>query len=708
MKALAILLGPGLGLGLAACRPERPDVPTGARAAEPAPPVAPREPTTLELHGERLDDPYAWLRNREDPRTRAYLEAENEYTAAMMQPYAPLRAQVLAELRSRVIEDDRSVPVRDGQWEYISRSIAGQQYGQLLRTKVGGGPEQILVDLDARAKGNGYYAVGDYDVTPDGRLLAFSEDLRGDEQYRLHVVELESGRELEAPSGEYGGALEWAADSRTLFFTKLDGAHREYQLWRRTVGAGGKDTLVVDEPDQRFAVGISRTTSDAYMVVTLSSQITSEVRLIDAKHPERAPTIVEPRRDGIEYELDHLGNRFFVLTNDGARDFRLAEAPVASPQRASWKPLFTPPAGQSLTGMQVFAKHLVLTGRADGLPQVWIRPHDGTAPWAIEWPEPVYDAGVGDNRELETNLVRVVYSSPTTPDSVYDYDVARRELVLKKRDAVPKFRGEDYEVARVTATGKGGAEIPITVVRKKAAPRPSPLVLQGYGAYGSVYDADFDARMLPLLDRGVTVAIAHVRGGGEKGRAWYESGKLSDKINTFTDFIACAEQLIADGHTTADRLLVTGGSAGGLLIGAVVNMRPELFHAAVAEVPFVDVINTMRDGSLPLTAAEWEEWGDPAKPADFAWMRAWSPYDNVAAHDYPHMLVVGGWNDARVGYWEPAKWTARLRATKTGTQQLLLHTVMGSGHGGASGRYDALDERAMVIAFMLDRLGVDR
>ena len=694
----------GLGLALGACRPE----PTQQPSSALAPPVAPREPTTIELHGQRLEDPYAWLRDREDPRTRGYLAAENEYTERMMQPYAPLRAKVLGELRNRVIEDDDSVPVKDGAWEYFDREVGGQQYGLLMRTRVGASKPEVVLDLEARARGNGFYELGDYDVTPDGTLLAFTEDVRGDERYRVHVFAIADGRELDAPRGEVGPAIEWASDSRTLFFTHLDAAHREYQVWRRALDEKGDGTLVHDEPDQRFAVGISRTTSGAFMVLDVASQITSEARVIDALHPERAPQIVEPRRDGIEYEIDHLGDRFFVLTNDGARDFRLMETPVAKPGRASWKPIYTPPAGESLTSLQVFATFTVLSGRARGLPQIWIRPHDGGAPWAIDWPERAYEAWLGDNRELDATTIRVKYSSPITADTIYDYDIAKRELVQRKRDRVPSFDPNRFEVERIHARADDGAEIPISLVRRRDAPRPGPLVLHGYGAYGSVYDAEFSRQQLPLLDRGVTMAIAHVRGGGELGRAWYEAGKLAAKINTFTDFIRCAEHLVAEGYTTSDRLLVTGGSAGGLLIGAVINMRPELFHAAVAEVPFVDVINTMRDASLPLTAGEWEEWGDPAKPDAFAWMRTWSPYDNVGAHPYPHLLVVAGWNDSRVGYWEPAKWTARLRATKTGDQQLLLFTQMGSGHGGASGRYDALAERAMVIAFMLERLGVER
>lgn len=696
----------GLGLLLAACRPEPTQRPADATVL--APPVAPREPTAIELHGQRLDDPYAWLRDRDDPRTRGYLAAENEYADRMMQPYAALRAKVLGELRMRVIEDDDSVPVKDGAWAYFNRAVAGQQYGLVMRTGVGATKPEVVLDLDARAHGNAFHDIGDYDVTPDGTLLAFTEDVRGDERYRVHIMEIASQRMRDAPSGEVGPAVEWAADSRTLFFTHLDQANREHQLWRRTLDERGAGTLVHDEPDQRFAVGIARTTSAAFMVLDISSQITSEVRVIDAHHPDRAPQIVEPRRDGIEYQIDHLGDRFFVLTNDGARDFRLMETPVAKPGRASWKPIYTPPVGESLGGLQAFAQFVVLTGRAQGLPQIWIRPHDGGAVWPIEWPERAYEARLGDNRELDASSIRVKYSSPITADTVYDYDIAKRELVQRKRDRVPSFDPNRFEVERIHARADDGAEIPISLVRRRDAPRPGPLVLQGYGAYGSVYDADFERMQLPLLDRGVTMAIAHVRGGGELGRGWYEGGKLAAKINTFTDFIRCAEHLVAEGYTTSDRLLVTGGSAGGLLIGAVINMRPELFHAAVAEVPFVDVINTMRDASLPLTAAEWEEWGDPSRPDAFAWMRAWSPYDNVGAHAYPHLLVVAGWNDSRVGYWEPAKWTARLRATKTGTQQLLLFTQMGSGHGGASGRYDALAERAMVIAFMLDRLGVER
>ncbi|MBC8070685.1 MAG: S9 family peptidase [Deltaproteobacteria bacterium] len=690
---------------LVACRPHG-DARTGQ--AVPAPPIAPREPTVVELHGVRLEDPYAWLRNRDDPRTRGYLEAENAYTEAMLQPVAKLRAAVLGELRRRIIEDDVSVPVPHGTWEYFDRTRRGEQYAVMLRKPVAGGAEQVVLDLDARARGHEYYAVGDYDLSPDQRMIAFTEDLRGDERYRLHVLDIESGRELDRLDGDVGPSVQLAADSRTVFYTRVDTANREHQLWRRTLGQTEPGTLVIEETDPRFSLSIARSFTDAFMVITASSQITSEVQVVDALHPDRPLRMIEPRRDGIEYDVYHHGEQFLVLTNDGARDFQVMQAPIVTPDRAHWQPLYTPPAGSSLSGLMVLADRLVLTGRANGLPQIWLREHDSGELRAIDWPEPSYDAELGDNRERATSRLRVHYSSPTTPGTEYDYDFATRELVLRKRDPVADFDPADFEVQRLRARADDGAEIPISLVRRRDAPRPAPLVLNGYGAYGSNYDAGFSAGQLPLLDRGVTVAIAHVRGGGELGRDWYEQGKLARKSNTFTDFIRCAEHLIAQGHTTSDRLLVTGGSAGGLLIGAVINMRPELFHAAVADVPFVDVINSMRDASLPLTAAEWEEWGDPRQPDAFAWMRGWSPYDNVRAQDYPHLLVVAGWHDSRVGFWEPAKWTARLRASKTDDHQLLLHTEMGSGHGGASGRYDALDEQAMVLAFMLDRLGVKR
>jgi oligopeptidase B len=700
----ALLLGLAL---LGACRPHGNDRSRDA-AAVATPPVAPLERTVTELHGVRLEDPYAWLRNREDPRTRAYLSAENAYADAMMAPYAELRSRVHAELRGRMIENDASVPVPDGAWSYFDRLRAGQQYGSLLRAPASGSGEQVVLDREARARGHGHYAVGDYDVSPDQRLIAFSEDLRGDERYHLHVVEIEAGREVDTVGGEVGPSVEFAADSHTVFYTRLDSANREHQLWQRTLGAREPGTLVHEEVDPRFSVGVDRTLSDAFMVVSAASQITTEMRVIDAHHPEQAPRMIEPRRDGIEYQIEHFGDHFFVLTNDGARDFRLMQTPIAAPGRANWKTVFTPPKGVSLAGMLALADRLVLTGRERGLPQIWIREHESGTLHAIAWPEPSYDASLGDNRELDARVLRVHYTSPTTPNTVYDYDLSRRVLVQRKRDEIPRFDPADFEVERLLARADDGAEIPISLVRRRDSARPAPLVLRGYGAYGSNYDAGFEASALPLLDRGVTVAIAHVRGGGELGRDWYEQGKLAAKINSFTDFIRCAEHLIAERYTTSDRLVVNGGSAGGLLIGAVINMRPELFHGAVADVPFVDVINSMRDASLPLTAAEWEEWGDPSRPDAFAWMRAWSPYDNVRAQDYPHLLVLAGWHDSRVGYWEPAKWTARLRATKTDDRQLLLHTEMGAGHSGASGRYDALDERALVLAFMLERLGIER
>lgn len=699
-------IGPvvAVALSLPACRPPGVDPPGDAAVL---PPVAPPEPVTFVLHGRTFVDAYAWLRDRDDPRTRAYLEAENAFAAATLAPLAPLHDAVLAELRARVVGDDADAPVRHGPWAYTTRRVAGGEHWISERAPVAGGPTQVVLDANARAKGHPYYDVSGFEVSPDHTRLAWSEDTRGDERYRVIVIDLASGRTIDAFDDATGGQVTWSADSRTLWTTALDDAHREYQVWRRQPGVAGAPVLSYQEDDPRYSVTIGRSRDDRWLQLAIASGVTSEVRVMDASRPADPWRVIEPRREGIEYEIAHHGQRLFLRTNDGAPEFAVHEATITADGHTPWRPFAAPGPGESFTGVDAFADHVVITGRGGGLPQIWIhplRPGAAAAPHAIAWPDAAYEVFVGDNPEFASTSLRVEYSSPLVPPSTLAYDMDARTSTVLDRDPVPDFDPGAVVVERLAAVADDGTSIPVTVVRRADAARPAPLVLQGYGAYGSSWDVGFVRSDLPLLDRGVTIAIAHVRGGGELGKAWHDGGKLANKPNTFTDFIRAAEFLVERGETTPGSLAIQGGSAGGLLVGAVVNLRPELFAAAVAEVPFVDVINTMRDGSLPLTAGEWEEWGNPTDPAQLAVMAGYSPYDNVAARDYPAMLVTAGLHDPRVGYWEPAKWVARLRALGGGDGPLLLRTQMDAGHSGGSGRYAALGDRAWVLTFVLDRI----
>jgi len=675
------------------------------------PPVAPTSPVRTELHGDVRIDPYAWLRDRKDPRTRAYLEAENHYAAATMRQTADLQQRLFDEMLARIVEDHSSVPAVDGPFAYFVRGVKGEPYPVWARKPVaaGGslGAEQIVFDGNALGARHEYFAVGALAVSEDHRRVAIAYDTDGDEHHRVRVVEIGTGAVVDEFAEDAGAQLAWANDGATLFYTRLDAANRSWQLWRHRLGTAD-DVLVYQEDDDMFDVGIGRTRSDAYLVMAIDSQITSEVHTLPADRPTGTFSVVEPRRTDVEYEIDHRGDRFFVRTNHRVRDFEIMTAPLDRPGRASWSPFVAPAFDASFDGMAVFAGHLVVSGRDEGLPQIWVHDlADGRA-HAIDLHEPTYSIAIDENPVMTAAKVRISFESPVTPETIHEYDMDAHTLVQLQREPVPGYRPDGIVTEFLHAEAPDGTRVPISLVRRRDAPRPAPLLLQGYGAYGATYDAGFSRADLALVERGVTVAIAHVRGGGELGRNWYEQGKLLRKKNSFTDFIACAEFLVAEGWADRERIAIEGGSAGGLLVGAVTTMRPELFRAVVAEVPFVDVVNTMLDASLPLTAAEWEEWGDPRKPEFYRYMRSYSPYDNVRAQAYPEMLVLAGWNDPRVGYWEPAKWVARIRAQRTDDRLLLLRTDMGSGHGGPSGRYGSLRERAFVLAFLLDRLGVAR
>ncbi|NED98752.1 S9 family peptidase [Phytoactinopolyspora halotolerans] len=686
-------------------------------------PVAKRVPRTRTFHGDEVVDEYFWLLDRDDPDTIAYLEAENAYTEAVTAHTKALQDEIFSEIKARTLETDLSVPAHRGGWWYYTRTVQGQQYAIHCRSRsepelpddatqpiVSPDDEQVLLDENELAGDSPYFALGAFDVSPDGRLLVFSTDFDGSEKYTLRVKDLERDQLLpdSVPDTYYSTA--WSADGSTVFYTTVDEAMRPYRVWRHRLGTqASEDQIVHQEDDERFFADVDLTRSEAYIVISLGSSITSEVRVLPADAPGGEFQVLEPRRQGVEYTIDHSGGYFFIVHNDGAMDFELAKAPVASPGREHWSPVLPHEPGRRVVDVHAFAGHLVVALRRDGGTGLHVIPlRDGE-------PQPGHDIGFaeevrtvrpGGNPEFDTDTFRLGYTSLATPSSIYDHNIQTRELRLRKRQPVlGDFDPEHYQTVREWATAEDGTEIPISLVRHRDTPADgtAPCVLYGYGSYEASMDPWFSIARLSLLDRGFVFAIAHVRGGGEMGRAWYEQGKMLAKRNTFTDFVACAQRLVAAGWTSHDRLVGRGGSAGGLLIGAVANLAPSDFAALVGEVPFVDALNTILDPSLPLTVIEWEEWGNPVESAEvYRYMKSYSPYENVQPVAYPAILATAGLNDPRVGYHEPAKWVAKLRATATGDRSLLLKTEMGAGHRGPSGRYDAWREEAFTLAFVID------
>lgn len=664
-------------------------------------------PLTLEKHGDRREDPYFWLRERENPKVRAYLEAENAYAAESMRALAPLERMLFAEMKSRVPEVDSTVPYRVDAFEYYKRTEAGREYAIHCRRKPGWA-EEIILDENQLAEGSKFFHLGSTAISPDHQILAYAFDVVGNERHAVRFRELGAGRELPDRIENVGDSLVFAEDGKTIFYTILDDANRSYKLMRHELGAT-KDEEVYHEKDDAFFITVQKSRSRRFIFVALQSQAASEWRYIDAKSPRGKLRVIEPRRTKIEYSVEHQGERFLILTNDGAVNFRLVEAPVARPSHDAWRELM--PASSTITrvGVEAFRHHLVILEREGGLPHIRVRDLRGGAERRVPMPEETYSILPSMNLEMDTDRFRFEYSSLTTPKSVIEYDMARRTMTtLKEERVLGGFERTRYRAKRIMAESRDGTPVPVSLVYRDGTPRDgsAPLLLEGYGAYGSVSDPRFQSRWLSLLDRGFVIAIAHVRGGGEMGRVWYEDGKLKNKKHTFEDFIGAAEALIRERWTSPAHLAIEGRSAGGLLIGSVVNMRPELFRVALAGVPFVDLLSTMLDPSLPLTVIEYEEWGNPNDPDDYAYMRTYSPYDNVAKTAYPAMLITAGLHDSRVSYWEPAKWAARLRAMKTDGNLLLLKTDMGSGHGGVSGRYQALEEEAFRQAFLISQLGV--
>ncbi len=720
-----------------------PEAPPGQDPARPVPPTARRVPRERTYHGDTVVDEYAWLAGKDDPETIAYLEAENAYTATMTAGQARLRETIFSEIKGRTKETDLSVPARKGGWWYYTRIVEGQQYavhgrcaarpGQTAPPPTDeGGPlpgEEILLDGNELAGDAPFFSLGAFSVSPDGRLLAYSTDFTGSERYTLRIKDLATGEIApdEIPDTHYGCA--WSKDGSALFYVTADAAWRPYRVWRHLVGTpAADDVIVLEESDERYWVGVGLTRSEHYLRIAASSKLTSEVWLLDAAEPMAPPRVVLPRRQGVEYSVEHQAGpsgpgdpgRLLILHNEGALNFELSALPLAGRAEgggplagpADLTPLIAHRDDTRLHDVDAFAGHLVVHFRRDGLTGLRIIDAGG-GEREISFPEPLYQVLPSANPEYGTRVYRLHYTSLATPDSVYDADLGTGELTLLKRKPVLPLPGEgrydpaDYEQHREWAAATDGTRVPISLICRKGTPRDgsAPCVLYGYGSYEMSADPYFSISRLSLLDRGFVFAVAHVRGGGEMGRRWYDDGKMLRKTNTFTDFAACAAHLVSQDWTSARRLIARGGSAGGLLVGAAANLAPQAFGGIVAHVPFVDSLTTILDPSLPLTVTEWEEWGNPLDDAQvYAYMKAYSPYENISGRTYPPILAITSLNDTRVLYHEPAKWIARLRATAHGGP-FLLKTEMVAGHGGRSGRYDAWHEEAFALAWVITTAG---
>ena len=661
-----------------------------------------------EIHGRVLEDDYFWLRERSDPDVAAYLQAENAYTGAAMAPHAEFVTTLYDEMLSHIKQTDLSVPYRLGEYFYYSRTEEGKQYPILARKRDNlEAPEEIVLDLNVLAEGHPYFGLGAFRVSDDGNLLAYSTDRTGYRQYTLHVRDLRTNEDL-AEAIPRAGDVVWANDNRTLFYTTEDEvSKRRDRFWRHTIGSADS-TLLYVEGDEHFDIGATRSNDRKYLFVASYSKSTTEWRALRADRPHESFAVVIAREEGHRYSLEHHGDRFYILTNRGAEDFRLVAAPELAPAEPNWTEVVPERDGVHLFDVHAFEKHLVLRSRAGGFGTLEILDLASGELRPVAFAEAVRTVSSHTNPEFHTARFRFVYTSLVTPSSVYELDMNTGDRILLKATEVPGYDQDEYATGLTYATSADGTRIPISFVRRKDTARPAPLLLYGYGSYGISIDPTFSAPRLALLDRGVTFAIAHVRGGGELGERWRTAGHLQNKLNTFDDFIASAEHLIAQQYTTNDVLAINGGSAGGLLLGAVSNMRPELFAAVLSQVPFVDVINTMLDDSLPLTTGEYLEWGNPNVAADFEYMLRYSPYDNVAAQAYPQTLVRVSINDSQVPYWEGAKLVAKLRVRNSGSNPIYLLTNFGAGHGGASGRYDYLKELAFDYAFVLQRIAPAR
>lgn len=672
------------------------------------PPVAPQKPYSYTRHGYTIEDPYAWLKDPgypevTDPEVLGYLEAENAYFEAQMGPHKPLIETVYEELKARLKEDDYSVPAKDGAWEYWWQYQPGAQYRDWYRRPVSGGEAELLLSEPALAEGLEYFRLGAIEVSPDGRLLAYSADTNGSERFTLKVKDLGAKADLGFEIPGTIGDIVWSADSLGFFYTLVNENWRPYVVKYHRLGDDvAQDPVIYEEADGGFFLHIDETQSRRFLTITTADHVTSEVRLVPLNEPLAKPVLVSPRQTGREYHVDEREGTLYIRTNDTHTNFRVVTASVDTP--GEWQELIPGSDEHYIRDLISFKNALVIEERLNGLDQIRVRDYDGNEHY-VAMPEAAYTVEVDENREYELASLRLAYESMVTPDTIYDYDLARRELVTRKVLEIPSgYDASQYETVRFMAEARDGAKIPVSVVYKKGFKRDGsqPVHLYAYGAYGHAIPPGFSTARLSLLDRGFAYAIAHIRGGDDMGYQWYLDGKLDKRQNTFNDFVDAAKGLIKEGFASEENISISGGSAGGELMGVVVNMNPELWRAVVAHVPFVDVLNTMQDESLPLTPMEWPEWGNPiTDKAAFETIRAYSPYDNVEAKDYPPLLITGGLNDPRVTYWEPAKWAAKLRTTKTDDNLLLLKTNMGAGHGGKSGRFARLYEVAEEYVFIL-------
>ena len=713
IRSFSFLLAALLPVGVLAQR-----APNNGTSPAPAltPPVAAVRPHRFDEHGTVRTDSYYWLRERSNPEVIKYLEDENAYTKAVMAHTEALQNRLYDELKGRVLQNDQSVPFRQGNYFYYTRLVEGKNYPIYARKRGSlNAPEEILIDANALAEGKPTFLVRAWEVSSGEDLLAFAVDTTGGRVSSIRFKNLRSGELLPDIVPRAIGGIAWAEDNRTLFYTKPDSVTvRPCQIYRHKLGTpASADQLVYEDKDETYYTSVFKTKSRAYIMVQSEQTMATEYHYVRADQPDAAVRVLIPRARGHEYYADHFGEYFYILSNDHAKNFRLMRTPVARPGRDNWEEVIAHRPDVLLEGFEFFKDYLVLSERKDGLVQLRVRPWSsgggagGRAEYYLDFGEPAYLAYVSVNREFDTPLLRYVYTSLTTPSSTYDYDMRTRQKTLLKRDSIlGGFDPANYVTERLYTTARDGARVPVSVVYRKDIARPAPLLLTGYGSYGASTDPTFSSDRLSLLDRGFVFAIAHIRGGSEMGRAWYENGRQLQKKNTFTDFIDVADDLVRRGFTTPDRMFARGASAGGLLMGAVVNLRPELFKGVIAGVPYVDVITTMMDSTIPLTTGEYDEWGNPHDSTFYRYMLSYSPYDNVERKAYPNLLVTAGLYDTQVLYVEPAKWTAKLRAMKTDTNRLILRTNMEAGHGGASGRYKRWRDVAFEYAFLLDLAGL--
>jgi len=678
----------------------------------PSPPAAKKVPHIVEINGHKMVDNYFWLRDKPNPEVRAYLEAENAYTDAVMKPTEAFQKKLYDEMLGRIKETDVEVPYKEGDYFYYVRTEAGKQYQIRCRRKGSmDAPEEVLLDVNELAKGQAFMTIAAYAVSPDGNLLAYSYDNTGFRQFTLAVKDLRTGKML-VDHAERVGSVVWANDNKTIFYTQEDPvSKRQYRLYRHTAGTAGTDPVVYEEKDERFDVYAAKTRSEAYIFLICASHTTSEARYIPADQPMAEFKVMEPRKQGVEYYPDHNGESFYVRVNDTGRNFRLVKAPVADAASKNWQEVVAHNSKVMLDEVDFFKNYYVLYERENGLPQIRVNDLRSGQSRRIEFPEPAYAAYSYINRVYDTTEFRYGYQSPITPASVFSYDMEKGNSALLKQKEVPGgYDRTKYQVEQISATATDGVKIPISVVHLKGAKLDGTgaMYLYGYGSYGVSIDMFFNSNIFSMVDRGVVAAVAHIRGGGEMGKSWHDAGRMMNKKTTFTDFIASAEYLVGHGYGSKERLVIEGRSAGGLLMGAVLNMRPDLFKAALVGVPFVDVMNTMLDETLPLTVGEFEEWGNPKEKAAFDYMITYSPYDNVEAKSYPDMLVKTSFNDSQVMYWEPAKYVAKMRATRMDHNILILKTNLSpAGHGGASGRYDRLKEASFDYAYILREMRIE-